>query len=172
MQLAFVNALDARALLAFDQHLDGAVRQLQHLQYCGDAADIKHVGDQWVVFGSGLLGHQHDSTVGFHGCFKSLDAFWAPHKQGNDHVREHHHVAQRQQWQIEWGGRQRGMTRHGETFSLPVKNILGSDFVRSRLFGHFAVNQQRRLVFFDGGFIHHHFVHIGDIRQIKHGVDQ
>ena len=122
MQLTLVNAIDACALLTFDQHLDGAVGQLQHLQNRRNATDIKHVGDQRIIFSRGFLRDQHDATICFHGRFQGLDAFGSSHKQGDDHVREHHDISQWQQWQIDRGSRQWGMTRHGETFLLPVKN--------------------------------------------------
>jgi hypothetical protein len=46
MRLAFLDAGSHGALLAFDQHLDGAVGQLEHLQDGGHAADVEHVGDR------------------------------------------------------------------------------------------------------------------------------
>jgi hypothetical protein len=36
-------------------------------------------------------------------------------------VRKYDHVAQWQQWQIQWSSRQMGMTRHEKSLSLPVK---------------------------------------------------
>ena len=57
---------DARALLPLDQHLHGAIGELQHLQDRGDAADLEHVGDGGFVLGGSLLRHQHDAALGFH----------------------------------------------------------------------------------------------------------
>ena len=96
MQFAVFNLVDPRALLTFDQHLDGAIWQLEHLKDGGNTTDFKHVGDDWIVFGSGFLRHQHDAPLRLHRGFKRLDALGAADKQGDDHVRKHHHIAQRQ----------------------------------------------------------------------------
>jgi len=60
-------------------------------------------------------------AIRLHGGFKRFDALGPTHKKRDHHVRKNNHVAQRQQRQIDRGGRQWGMTRHWETFSLPVK---------------------------------------------------
>jgi hypothetical protein len=113
MLLAFVDAVDARALLALDQHLHGAVGQLEHLQDGGDAADLEHVAHRRLVLGGGLLGHQHDAALGLHGRFQGLDALGAAHEQRDDHVGKHHHVPQRQQRQVNRGGGKRDVSGHG-----------------------------------------------------------
>lgn len=97
---AIFNAVDHGALLAFNQDLDRAIRQFEHLQDGGHAAHLEHIGDQGLIFGCGFLSDQHDAAVGRHRGFQSFDTFGPPHKQGNDHVRKHHHVAQRQQGQV------------------------------------------------------------------------
>ncbi len=107
------DGLDQRTLLAFNQHFHRAIRQLQHLQDGGDTTHVEHVLDAWFVLGGGLLGHQHDAALSGHRGLKRLDALWTPHKQGNHHVREHHHIAQRQHGQFDQGGRQRCVSRHG-----------------------------------------------------------
>ena len=94
------NALDAGAREAFDQHLHGAIGQLQHLQDAGDAADVEHVFGFRLVLARSFLGHQHDLTSGFHCSFQSLDRLGAPNEQRNHHVGEDHHVAQRQKRQV------------------------------------------------------------------------
>ena len=94
------------ALHAFDQHLHGAVGQLEHLQDARDAADVEHVVGLGLVLAGGLLRHQHDLAARFHRGFERLDGLRAAHEQRDDHVREHHHVAQRQQRQRDrFGGR-------------------------------------------------------------------
>src|SRR5450759_2034102 len=40
MAALVLDFLDDRTLAAFDQHLNRAIRQLEHLQYVGDAADL------------------------------------------------------------------------------------------------------------------------------------
>ena len=114
----FTTVLDVRdggALLAFDQHLHGAVGQLEHLQDGRHTADLEHVVDRRLVLGGGLLRHQHDAAVGGHGGFERLDALGAAHEQRDDHVGEHHHVAQRQQRQVDGGGGQGDVSGHDES---------------------------------------------------------
>jgi hypothetical protein len=89
----------ARALHAFDQHLDRAVGQLEHLQDVGQATDLVHVLGHRLILGGGLLGHQQDVLAGFHRRFQRLDRLRATDEQRNHHVREYHHVAQGQQRQ-------------------------------------------------------------------------
>ena len=110
MRSAIFNVVDHGTLLAFDQHFDGAIGQFKHLQNGGHAAHLEHIGDQRLVFGSRFLGHQHDAAVGRHGGFQCLNALWPTHKQGDDHVGKHHHIAQRQQGQIDSNGGQRGLS--------------------------------------------------------------
>ena len=94
-----LDALDPRALRAFDQHLHGAVGQLQHLQDGGDAADVVQVLGRRVVLGRLLLGDQQDVLAGVHRDVERLDRFRAADEQRDHHVREHDDVAQRQQRQ-------------------------------------------------------------------------
>jgi hypothetical protein len=118
VQFAFLDPVHPGALLAFHQHFDGAIRQLEHLQDGRDATHLEHVGDCWLVFGSGLLGHQHDPALGLHRGLQGLDALGTPDKQGDNHVREHHHVAQGQQWQINGFSRQGRGSGHGDPCML------------------------------------------------------
>ncbi|MNV11974.1 hypothetical protein D3C71_1025570 [compost metagenome] len=97
MGLSVLDGRHQSALMAFDQHLHGAVRQLEHLQDGGDAADIEHVRHRRLVLGCSFLCHKHDATVGLHGQLKRLNALGTPHKKRDDHVGKHHHVTQRQQ---------------------------------------------------------------------------
>ncbi len=90
---------DPRALRALDQHLDGAVGQLEHLQDVGDAADRIEVVSFGLVLGGRLLRHQQDALAGFHGDLERLDRLRAAHEQRDHHVGEDHYVAQRQQRQ-------------------------------------------------------------------------
>ncbi len=109
---AIFDAFDARALRALDQHLHGAVGQLQHLQYVGDAADLVDVLGGRLVLGSVLLGHQHDALARLHRGLERLDRLRPPDEQRNDHVRKHHHVPQRQQRQRDaFGGQDLGRHR-------------------------------------------------------------
>jgi hypothetical protein len=86
---------DPDALVAFHQHLDRAVRQLEHLQDAGDRADLVQIGELGLILGGRFLGDQQDVLAAFHGDFQGLDGLGPTDEQRNDHVREHHDVAQR-----------------------------------------------------------------------------
>lgn len=92
-----LDLVDVRTLHAFDQDLDRAIGQLEHLQDVGDAADRIQILDRGLVLGGGLLGDEQDALARLHGVFQCLDALRAAYEERDDHVREHHHVAQRQQ---------------------------------------------------------------------------
>jgi hypothetical protein len=94
------DLLDAGALRAFHQHLDGAVRQFQHLQDIGHAADFVNVRWRRLILGGRLLGRQHDALALLHGGFQRLDGFWSANKQRDYHVREDYNIPQRQQRQL------------------------------------------------------------------------
>ena len=104
---------DQGTLLAFHQHLDGAVGKFEHLQDGRDTADIKHIRHRRLVFGGCLLGDQHDAPLGFHGQLQRLDAFGSSHKEGDNHMGKHHHITQGQQWKVKGGGWEGGMSGHG-----------------------------------------------------------
>ena len=112
MLLAFLNLVYPGALLPFHQDLDRAVWQLQELQDSGHAAHLEHVINGRFILGRCFLGHQHDSALGFHGKFQSLDALGPAHKQRDHHMRENHNVAQRQQRKIDRSGRKKSLCRH------------------------------------------------------------
>ena len=86
-----------RALHALYQHLDGAVGQLEHLQDVGDAADRVQILDRGLVLRGGFLGDEQDALARLHRILERLDALRTTDEERDDHVREHHHVAQRQQ---------------------------------------------------------------------------
>ena len=93
------DTVDARALRAFDQHLHGAVGQLQHLQHRGDAADRVEILGRRIVLGGRFLRDEQDVLAGVHRDVERLDGFRAPDEQRDHHVREDHDVAQREQRQ-------------------------------------------------------------------------
>ena len=90
------NLLDARAIDAFDQHLDGAVGELEHLQDGRHGAEAVQVLELRIIDVGLLLRHQHDALVGPHGRIERLDRLLAAHEQRDHHVRIDHDVAQRQ----------------------------------------------------------------------------
>ena len=106
------------ALQALDQHLHGAVGQLEHLQDARHAADGEHVFRARLVLAGGLLCHQHDLAAALHRGFERLDRLGAAHEQRDHHVREHDHVTQRQQRQRDRIGRENRVSRHQEPLFL------------------------------------------------------
>ncbi|MNF48028.1 hypothetical protein D3C84_292480 [compost metagenome] len=94
--LVIDHPLKTGTLAPFHQHLDGAVRQLEHLQnvgHCPDGEDLLH---RRLVSRRILLGHQQDFFVLLHGRFQTANGFFPPHKEWNDHVGVNHHVTKRQ----------------------------------------------------------------------------
>ncbi len=88
--------VDARALDALDQHLDGAVGELEQLQDRGHGADAVQVLQLRIVDVGLLLRDQQDALVGLHGHVERQDRLLAADEQRDHHVRIDHHVAQRQ----------------------------------------------------------------------------
>ena len=95
-RLVLGKALDARALPAFDQHLDRAVGQLQQLQHRADRADRVDVGGGRIVLRGILLGDEQDLLVVLHHVFERAHRLLAADEQRHDHVREDDDVAERQ----------------------------------------------------------------------------
>ncbi len=86
-----------RALKTFDEHLHGAVGQLQHLQDVGDTSYFVHVLFSRLIFCSRFLGDEHDVLAAFHRCFESLDRLRAAYEERNHHVRKDYDITQREQ---------------------------------------------------------------------------
>ncbi len=93
--LAIGVAIDLRARGAFDQHLHGAVGQLQKLQHAGERADAKDGVGRRIVVGGVLLGREQDECVRTHDLFERLDGLLAADEERNDHMRENNYVPQR-----------------------------------------------------------------------------
>ncbi|ENN85911.1 hypothetical protein RHSP_17182 [Rhizobium freirei PRF 81] len=89
----FIN-LCART--AFDQHLDGAVGQLQQLQNIGYGADLMDCVRRRIIIAGIDLGDQHDLLVRTHDFFQRPNGLLPSDEQRHDHVGEDHDVAQRQ----------------------------------------------------------------------------
>ncbi len=85
---------DLHARLALDQHLHGAVRQLQKLQHVGeDAGAVDAIGHRFVHRRVDLR-RQQDLLVVLHHRLQRPHRLLAPDEQRHDHVREHDNVAQ------------------------------------------------------------------------------
>ena len=87
---------NASTLQPFDQHLHGAVRQLQHLQNRRHGSNGEKIVYTRLIRRRFFLRNQHDFFIMVHGRFEATDRFFPPYKQGYDHVRINHHIAQRQ----------------------------------------------------------------------------
>jgi len=87
------------ALLAFDQHANGAVGKLQQLQDGGDHPEIIELVANRIVFRWIKLRNEKDFLVRIHCLFQGNHGFVATDEQRHDHIGEHHDVAQRQQGQ-------------------------------------------------------------------------
>jgi hypothetical protein len=83
------------ALLAFDEHADGAVGQLEQLQNGRDHADVVQIVALRVVLARIELRNEEDFLVAFHRGFERGNRTVAADKQRHDHVRENDDVAQR-----------------------------------------------------------------------------
>ncbi|EBA08763.1 hypothetical protein SSE37_03935 [Sagittula stellata E-37] len=95
---------DAHAALALDQHLHGAVGQLEQLQDIRQHARLVDAGGLRIVDRGIDLAGKQDLLVVVHHLFQCTHRLFAAHEEGHDHVREHDDVAQRQHrigW-IEW----------------------------------------------------------------------
>jgi hypothetical protein len=84
---------DAGTLAALDQHLDGAVGQLEELQHGPDGADRVDVRGRRVVLRGILLSDEEDLLVVLHHVFERPHRLLAADKQRHDHVRKHDDVA-------------------------------------------------------------------------------
>jgi len=95
----FVGAdigLHLRAARALDQHLHGAVGQLQELEHVRQRADlVDRIGGRIVVRRIDLR-RQQDVTVVLDHFLKRADRLFATDEKRDDHVREDDNVAQRQ----------------------------------------------------------------------------
>ncbi len=86
----------ACALGAFDQHLHGAVGQLQELQHARERADLEDRVGRRIVVGGVLLGREQDEGIVAHHLFERTDRLLAADEQRHDHMGEDDDVAQRQ----------------------------------------------------------------------------
>jgi len=98
---ALLHPHNSRALRTLNQHLNGAVGELQHLQHRRDAADIVEIVGGGVVLRRLTLCDEQNVLSGVHRHIERLDRFGAPDEQRDHHMGEHDDVAQ-------WQQRQRG----------------------------------------------------------------
>ncbi|MNG15961.1 hypothetical protein D3C84_998260 [compost metagenome] len=101
MSVHLDEALDAAALLAFDQHLDRAIRQLQQLQHGGHGTDAIQGIFARIVVGRVALCQQENLLVAGHCRLKGFNGLLAPDEQRDDHVWVDHNIAQGQERQFD-----------------------------------------------------------------------
>ena len=89
-----VDTVHNRPVTAFNQHFNGAVRQLEQLQDVGHGAHLVDVIGTGIIVRGIALGHQQHLLVVGHGKFKGLYGLLPPHEQGQHHVGINHHIAQ------------------------------------------------------------------------------
>ena len=90
------DVVDTGTLRAFDQHLDGAIGQLQHLQNIGDTANFIDIRRRRLVLRGCFLSGKHDALALLHRSFQRLDRLWTANEQRYHHMRENDDIPQRQ----------------------------------------------------------------------------
>ena len=87
---------DAHPRLPLDQHLHGAIGQLQQLQDIRQDAGVENTIGIGVIHAGVNLARQQDLLVIGHDFFEGAHRFIAAHEKRYNHVGEHHNIAQRQ----------------------------------------------------------------------------
>ena len=98
--VARLDRINAGATRTFDQHLDGTVWQLEHLQDVGHTAHTVQILGLGLILDRRFLGHQENASARFHSSFERFDRLWPADEQRDYHVREDHHIAQGQERQV------------------------------------------------------------------------
>ena len=84
------------AFTAFDQYLYRTIRQLEKLQNSCNSTNFIEIFDCRIIKTGVFLCDKQDLLVFAHDIFERTHRLFASHKQGDNHVREHDNVAQRQ----------------------------------------------------------------------------
>ena len=99
VRLGAGKTLDAHALLALDERLDAAVRQLEQLQHADPRADGHDVGGVRFLDRGLALRAQDERSPLVEGRLDGLDRLLAAHEEGRDHLRKDDQIASGQQRQ-------------------------------------------------------------------------
>ena len=86
-----------RAVVAFDEHAHGAIRQLEQLENRGDNARFIKIVAIGIVTARIELRQQEDVFRTGHGHFERGHRLFAANEQRHDHAGENHDVAQGKQ---------------------------------------------------------------------------
>ena len=122
--VALDDAVHMHPRTAFHQHLDRAVWQLEQLQHLGQGADRVQVTGIGIVGLGRLLRQQQDLLVGLHRLLQRAHGLVPTDEQRDDHVREHHHVAQGQHGQLQDVGSGAGHGGSGQSVGSTVGAVL------------------------------------------------
>ena len=90
------ESVDLSAFATLDEHLDGAVRQLQELQDRREGADLIEILGARIVHVGRLLGDEQDLLAACHCTFQRHDRFLPADEQRDHHVRIDDDVTERQ----------------------------------------------------------------------------
>ena len=112
VRLAGDHAQGAHALVALDQRLDAAVRQLEELEHPGAHPDGTQVLERGVLDGRLALGAQDERALPAEGRLDGGDGLLPPDEDGRDHLGEQDEVASRQEGQGRRGRALPLLSRH------------------------------------------------------------
>ena len=97
MRIAFDEAFDHRSRRAFDQDLDGAVGQLEHLDDLADDADTVEVFFRRILaVGLTLRAEEHLLALR-HRRLERMDRAFPPNVERHDHVGKENDVLEREE---------------------------------------------------------------------------
>ena len=99
--VGLTKLLNSTPLLAFNQHLDRAVRKLEQLQNGSNGTDTIECVFARVIVSRIFLSQQQNLLVARHRSLKGLDRFLASHEQWDNHVRINHNITQWQERQFD-----------------------------------------------------------------------
>ena len=84
---------DPGALRAFDQNLDGSIRQFQQLQDSSDRPDLEYIVRGRIVVARMLLRNEQNLLIVIHDVFEGANGLLATDEERNDHMGKHDDVA-------------------------------------------------------------------------------
>jgi len=91
-----IHMINHGPVAAFNQYLNRAIRKLKQLKDIRDGSNLVNVVGAGVILGSTALSNQQYLLVSGHCIFECFDRLLSADKQWQNHVRIHHHIAQRQ----------------------------------------------------------------------------
>ena len=95
---------DLHALMGLDEHLQGAVGELEHLQHGGVGAHRVEIAHRGIIRLAVALGDEDDLVIAAHSLLDSLHRLRATDEQRQNHPRKHNKVANGKQGRHDHGG--------------------------------------------------------------------